>query len=460
MTRLWIAALALAALAVAAILMVTTAGRDRAYERLMAQGDAAMSAGQAYLAIEAYSGAIALMDDAMIAYLKRGEAYRRRGERDAALRDLRTAARLDPQATRPAELLGDLNYELGRYDRAAESYRACAALDDRNSRILHKLGLALYRAGDVDGALVPLRRAVEIDDRFAEAHYVLGLCLHARRQPAEAIAAFERAVELSPGLVAPREELAYQYQVANRPREAISQLEAIAALEPNRADRQVAVGLAHAKAGRTDIAVTRLGRAAEQYPDNVGIYQALGRVWLETAEPRRDRVALRKAIEALEPLSRQPGASSVTLGLYGRALLVSGDTAAAEQVLRQAARTLPVDLDALLWLSTAAERLRHWDTAADALARWAAVATEPEPRRASVLERLGDASQRAGDADGAIRAWRQAASVPNTPAALFAKLATAELAAGRIDEARAAIARGLERDPRNAPLLALQRRTR
>ena len=60
----------------------------------------------------------------MIAYLKRGEAYRRRGELKDAVRDLRTATRLDPQAVRPAEVLGDANYGLGNFPRATEAYRA------------------------------------------------------------------------------------------------------------------------------------------------------------------------------------------------------------------------------------------------------------------------------------------------------------------------------------------------
>ncbi|MEW5980834.1 MAG: tetratricopeptide repeat protein [Acidobacteriota bacterium] len=460
MTRLWMAASALVVFVVASILVLTTLSREREYQRLMAEGDAALADEQTYVAIEAYSGAIALKNDAMIAYLKRGETYRRRGELDAALRDLRAAARLDPQATRPAELLGDVNHALERYDRAAESYRACAELDDRNPRILCKLGIALYRAGDATGALLPLRKAINLDDRFGEAHYVLGLCLHARGQTREATEAFEEAVRLAPALVAAREELAAGYRLAGRTREAIAQLEAVAALEPDRVDRQVAVGLAYARAGRTDIAVTLLGRAAEQYPNSVGIYQALGRVWLDAAEPRRDRVALRKAVEALEPLSRQPGASSETLGLYGRALLAGGDIAAAEAALLQSSRTLPIDLDALLWLSVASERLRHWESAADALARWVALAPETQSRRASVLERLGDARQRLGDADRALRAWQQAAATADVSVALLAKLAAAEIAAGQGEAARRTIGRGLERDPGNGALLALQRRTK
>ena len=92
----------------------------------------------------------------MLAYLRRGETYQRRGDRgdlDAAARDFRTAAALDPTATRPLEALGDVLYQLQRYGRAADAYERCLRLDDRSARVSYKLALARYRDGDVDAAL-------------------------------------------------------------------------------------------------------------------------------------------------------------------------------------------------------------------------------------------------------------------------------------------------------------------
>ncbi len=129
----------------------------------------------------------------MLGYLKRGQAYRRRQQldapphgshqavkldpaADAAMRDLRRAAELDPLAPRPLELLGDVNYSLQRYDRAAEEYQKYIELDDRSPRLLYKLALAHYSAGVPNAAVAALQKAVAIDDRFAEAFYLLGLC--------------------------------------------------------------------------------------------------------------------------------------------------------------------------------------------------------------------------------------------------------------------------------------------
>ena len=107
-----------------------------------------MAAGDLSTAIEAFSGAITLKSDSMIGYLMRGDAYRRRDELEAALRDLRQAAEIDPGAPRPRELLGDVNYARHRFPPAADHYQAYVDLDDRSPRVLYKLALARYRSQD------------------------------------------------------------------------------------------------------------------------------------------------------------------------------------------------------------------------------------------------------------------------------------------------------------------------
>ena len=431
--------------------------RDLRYQHLLTSGNRALETDQTFAAIEAFSGAIALRDDSMVAYLRRGEAYRKRGESEAALRDFRAASRVDRNAVKPAELMGDVEYDLGRFAAAADAYRRCVAIDDANARHQFKLGLALFRAGDAAGAAGPLRRAASLDPRMADARYVLGLSLRRAGQRDEAIRAFEEAVGASPALSAAREELAALYAEAGRTSEGIAQLEAIAALEPDRPERQAAVALAHARAGRTDLAVGVLGRAAERYPDNAVIFVALGRVWFESAERARDRVGLRKALEALEPFTRGPSASGEAVALYGRALVLSGDLAPGEALLREAAEMLPVAPDTLLWLADAAERLGHYSVMRSALERWAAIAPETDPNLPAVYERIGDLATRGGDPAAAARAWHLAAG-PTASAGLLARLAQAELATGHVDAAKAAVARGLARDPRHPVLLALQRK--
>ena len=374
MRRNWVLTLLISAALVGSVLAWHGVRQEREFRRLIALGDTSLARDQTSLAIEAFSGAVALKSDSMLGYLKRGDTYRRRGDLTAALRDLRKAATIDPTAPRPNELLGDVNLALGRFARAIEAYSGFIAIDDRSPRVLYKLALARYRHGQVAAAIDPLRQAIAFDDRFGEAHYLLGLCFRERRNDGAALRSLLRTVTLNPAFSPARAELADLFLALGRSREAIQQLEAIAALEPTRAERLVDVGLAYARAGRPDTAVVTLGRAAEQHPQEAAVYAALGRVWLDDAGARVDRVALRKALEALQPVASHENAAGETLALHGRALFLSGDVAAAERALIRATSRLPVDPVTFLYLAAAAKRLAHRDVVETALARYAALA--------------------------------------------------------------------------------------
>lgn len=373
MKRPVIYTVAAVAIVTAAVLVWVDARREREFRRLIAVGDAALAGGQTFQAIEAFSGALALKPESMLASLKRGDTYRRRGEYAAALRDLGRAAFLDPAAPRPIELLGDVQAALGQYAAAAAEYQRYLALDDRAPAVLYKLALAHYRSGMPARAVDSLRRAVALDDRFVEAHYLLGLSLRETDRQ-QSLRALRRALELNPTFAAAREELARVYEQMGRWQDAIDQLEALAALEPSRAERLVNVGLAYARLGRRDTAVLTLGRAAERHPNDAVVFTALGRIWLASAEAQQDTVALGKAMEALQPAVAQAAASSETRALYGRALALSGNMAAAERMLLQAVATAPVDPSAYRYLAEVARRLGHMTVASDAAAQYAALA--------------------------------------------------------------------------------------
>src|SRR5262252_8395318 len=335
------------------------AARQRDYAEALTRGDAALRDDQTFGAIEAYSGAIALRPDSMLAYLRRGQTYQRRGDRgdlEAAARDFRTAALLDPTATRPLEALGDALYQLQRFERAEEAYERCLHLDDRSARVTYRLALARYRRRNIDAALAALGDAVRLDDRVAEAHYLRGICLR-------------------------------------------EQLQLLASLERENPARQVAVGLAHARAGHWDRAVLTLGDAIERNPDQPEFYRALGQVWLE--RPRDDRAFLSKAHEALERAASGQSATSESLVLYARALLQEEDVDGAEHALQQATTRYPIDSQAFLLYATTAERQNHLEAARQALIDYQAIASaEAKSATASLISAL---SQRLAARAAAIK---------------------------------------------------------
>jgi tetratricopeptide (TPR) repeat protein len=424
MKRMLAGMVLLAAVAVAGALAYQSADRERVYRDFLSRGAAALAEDQTFGAIEAYSGAIAWRPDSTLAHLRRGEAYQRRNELEKATKDFRRAAELDPSATRPLEALGDILYQRGRFQRAADVYERRLAIDTQ-PRITLKLAVARYRAGRLDEALAAARDAARLDENLADAHYLIGICLRAQQQPQEAINALEKAAAIAPAMIRAREELAELYAALGRRGDELEQLQLIAVLDRTRVERQVAVGLAQARAGREELAVLTLGHALDRTPDHPLVYGALGQVWLAQAVSRGDAVALGKALEALERAAASDAATSTVLAAYGRALLLDNQLEAAERVLQQASRRFPVDAAALLVYASVAERLNHAAAARTALLEYGALVTDDPDfgARAASLARL---SLRLNDR-GAAAAWIQ---------------------------------RGLQRDPGNAALQALEVRLR
>ena len=447
----------LAVAAVGAAVLYQSAVRERDYRQLIADGDAALAANQTFAAIENYSGAIGLRPDSMLAHLRRGETYRQRGDLENATRDFRRAAVIDPTATRPLEQLGDTLYELQRYKAAVDAYEARLRLDERSAELHYKVALAHYRDHNLDGALASLFQMARQDDSFADAHYLIGLCLKDKDRHSEAVAEFERAVQLSPGMIAAREELAELYARLGRSAKEIEQLQMLAGLD-SRIERRMAVALAHARSGHADLAVLTLANALEQAPEQPLLYGAVGRVWLQIAESRRDRPdALSKALEALERAASSPTATSDVKTLYGRALLDDHQYEAAEQVLQQATQRFPVEPSAFALLASVAERLKHFDLARSALVSYDALVGDNADFSERALK-IGVMSNAIGDADTAAAWLGRAAVVSPNDARVFTALAEAQFKSGNREAARRSVQRALELEPENGQARTLSRR--
>jgi tetratricopeptide (TPR) repeat protein len=394
MKRALAALLLLAALSTLAYGYVMTR-RERLYRQNVLRGELAMGRGDSFTALAAFTEAIALKPDSMLGYLKRGEARYQRGELDAAADDLTTASERDPTATRALELRGDVDLARQLPDRAIDHYAACVKLDDRSPGVLYKLGLVRLLAGRLSDAADALTRAVALDNRLVEGHYLLGVCLRELQRPLDAQRALERAVALAPSSIAAREQLADLYAAAGNRAGLIRQLDALYEADP-RAGRQIALAGAYAQMNQPARAIRLLGNAAERFPDHADTYVALGRLWLEDARTGEDRVALGKAIEALQHgASMEPTSEALTL--LGEARLAAAELPLAERTLLDAAERLPVQPVTFLRLADAAERLGHTRTARAALVDYYSL-LDPRDRKAQeAARRIADLCARLGD---------------------------------------------------------------
>ena len=438
--------------------VIQVVNRDRDYRSALAEGDRALASGNAFSAITAYSGALALRQNSVAARIRRGQAFRDQRREEEAIHDWLAAARLADRSTQPLELLGDLYSSRGEDAQASSYYEKCVQLDPQDATRQYKLALARYRAGSPSSAIDPLRKAVEINDNFGEAHYLLGLVLRDTQDAPEAIAALERAIRVEPSLTAAREELADLYRAAGRPVDELTQLQKLASGDPE-TSRSVAIALAEARQGQFDGAIATLTAAGAQAPNDSRIQLALGRVYLSKAERTLDRRTLTLSLNALERALGGTARQSDGLALLGRALYLSGDYNEAFRILQEAVATSPVIIEAFGYLADASERLNQLIDARDALSKLDTLEGDTaRPRvRAARARRLGSLALRSGDAAAARQYLQRAIDGGEQNTSTFALLADAEWRDGQHDAARKTLSAALVLDPKNAELLRLKR---
>ena len=463
MRRFWRVGLAilvvLAAIAAGAV-GIQRLYADRQFRGLLAAGEQALAGGDTKVAIESFSGALALRPSSMVAYLRRGEAYRKQGESEDAARDWRQAAKLAPDAPQPFIALGDLYDGQGKFAEAAEWYgQADERLKGQDPALLYRLALARFKTGAPGRALKPLTDAVAKNEASADARYLLGLVQRDLGYLDGSIASLEAAIEIDPRFIAAREELADAYRAANRPVDELKQLQELAKLDPQ-SGRRVAIGLAEAEHGQLDSALGTLTRVHEGNPTDARLLLAIGRVHLARAERSQSPTdpAIGRALDMIERAIGGSAPRSESLALYGRALFVSGRHADAERVLREAVSTSPVDPEAFEFLADAAESLRHDLVARDALMNLDVLqgdlaTAETRARRA---KRIGELSLRAGDAATAAQVLGRAVDSGQTSPATLGLLAHARWLTGDAQGARELLNRALAAAPRDP---ALQRLT-
>jgi len=432
---------------------------ERHYRRLLGDGERALRGGNSYAAIEAFSGALAFRPDSMVAHFRRAEAYRAQQRDDEALRDLRDAVRLAPDAPQPLIALGEL-YDL-RDDPAQSAIwyaQAAEQLRDESPALLYQLALARYRAGSPAAARDPLRRIVARNDSIAEAHYLLGLVYRDTQEVDAAINSLEQAVRIAPSLIAAREELADLYRSRGRYGDETDQLRALADVDDH-VDRRVALALVEARRDQFDTAIGMLGRAAVESPHDSRVQLALGRTYLARAEHTGDSASVDRALSALERALGGTAPRSEGLALFGRALYLSGDAIGAERMLKEAVATSPIDSEAFTFLADAAERLGHALVARDALVSLDALegGTAPSHTRATRARRIGSLSMRAADPRAAVTYLSEAVTLGETDLDTLVLLTRAKWLTGDIEGTKETLARALVLDPANSELLRIAR---
>ena len=451
-------ATAVLATALASAALYQSINSDRQYRRLIAAGDEALAAGETYRAVESFSGALAFRPESMVAYLRRGEAYRAQERYDEAIRDWKEALRLAPEAPQPLVALGELADARGDHGRAADWYsQAVERLKDEDPAILYRLALARYRAGSPGAAIDPLERAVARHNASGPAHYLLGLIYRDTNKPARAIQALELALTIQPELTAAREELADLFRAEGRGVDEMAQLQILA--RDGRPVRQIAIGLAEARQGQLDAALGTLSKTLSADQTDSRVLLAIARVYLARAERNRDQESVQRAIAALDKALAGTARRSEGLALYGRALSLAGNDVEAVRILRDAVATSPVDPEAFGFLADAAERQGHVSAARDALMNLDVLDgdTASPAARLDRARRIGELSMRLNEPRVAAPYLSRVVDVRRDDIASLALLIEARWRLGDATAAKALLDRGLASSPTDSRLQQLSR---
>jgi tetratricopeptide (TPR) repeat protein len=338
--------------------------------------------------------------------MSRGVAALRQGAVGEAIEFLTTATSRAADSSEAHRLLGTAHSVNGDTAEAVRQLRLALQLNPRNERASLTLARTLEATDNVEEAALVLRNSIaELPDAGAVRWLLSTLSPRLQRSDntdAELIAVADRLV-----MIAGRGEL--YGRVADLARShlsyerALGLLEQRVALTPNNPTAHSALGSAYIDQGHEAEGYAELVVALLIEPDNADALTALGRLHLG-AERYGEAVEVLQRAVALQPSGGE------ALRALGDALVHAGRTAEGQQRIEDARR-----------------------------AQEAAVEEQRRLRTFGMLGAQATLSMQRGEAEQAIALWRQVIELDRSNAGHQIHLSEALLAAGRPDDAAAAL---------------------
>ena len=200
-----------------------------------------------------------------------------------------------------------LAYALLRQNRPKESlaeYTSAARLRTPTPEDLRNVALDYVLLKDYPDADHWIQRALLVNANDSENWYVLGRIRYSTGEFPGAVKAFDQTLLLAPGSVKAENNLGLAYEGLNQPDKAIDAYRLAIALgeTSGKPSEQPMINLAILLAHRSDLdaALALLERAVILAPEDVGVREHLGHVYLERNELPEAQVQLEKAV-ALSP---------------------------------------------------------------------------------------------------------------------------------------------------------------
>lgn len=348
------------------------------------------------------------------------------GEKEAAERLARQALQLDPKRPEILSFLAGLLIRQDRLDEAARLLRQAIELNPKTPGSQRQLGMVLDRLGDHDGARNAFEAGIREAPGDATARLLLGRLLLDQGQPEAAVVHLEKTCQLDPQLAGAFYALSQAQSrlgLAGAAQESLQRFQELKRKEQTELDVEN-VSLDDAK--------TMQALAASFHIEMAGLS-------LKQRQPAPAEAHLRQAvrIDPEEPHGREMLASL---------LLQTGQLAEARAEYQKLVQLRPAQVAYRLNLGTVALQLKDYPAA---ITEWKR-ALELDPRQPEALANLARFYLSARrDLPEALALCRRLVEV-RPAGASYDLLGWAFYANGQTNQARAAAAQAVERDPENA----------
>jgi tetratricopeptide (TPR) repeat protein len=320
-----------------------------------------------------------------VAFLNWGEALKRSGQHEKAIRAFTQALALQPSYADALNSIGSIYAETSRPEEAEEHFRRALSINPSHAMARNNLGVLLKSQEKLAEALKEFEAANTADPNYAMAYFNAGTVLKDLNRLQDALEALRRAVHLRPDLAEAHLVIGWIHFDNDSLKEAQAALTRAVEVKPDYVDAHVALGALYRRLRNWKEARMSYDRALavdfQHFEALVGLGQIFHNQGLSSAADE----CFRRALE------RQPGEPAARLAL-AKALLDQGKLDEAEACCREILGQMPNNSEAHLTLGDILHKQWRLDDALPAYVQsieLAANSTRPFIRLAEALEELG-----------------------------------------------------------------------
>lgn len=202
-----------------------------------------------------------------------GDQYYQHGQMEEAVREYRTALRLNSKDVNVLNSLGVCLARLEDRGGAREFFQKALHVAPNEAMAIFNLGVLDELEGDSQSALERFRQALHIDPNTFEIPFHISKLLWEQNTPAEAVPMLKTALKINPTYAPAYALLGQCLEAMGQPREAISALKKAVKLNPNDAAALSALGTLYDQKGENpEICLTFCRQSVALCPD-IGLYR-------------------------------------------------------------------------------------------------------------------------------------------------------------------------------------------